>query len=88
MEKNGNKNFRKRAKESEYTPRIFPKPGTSNEDFVRKSVNMADQPPHLDKEMKSKISILDYIVSKTQAAIETDEQALLLRQLKAVKTVM
>ena len=49
---------------------------------------MADQPPHLDKEMKSKISILDYIVSKTQAAIETDEQDLLLRQLKAVKTVM
>ena len=49
---------------------------------------MADQPPHLDKEMISKISMLDYIVSKTQAAIETDEQALLLRQLKAVKTVM
>ena len=44
--------------------------------------------PNIDKEIKAKIAMLDYTTSKLQAAIDTEEQELLLRQLKAVKTVM
>ena len=49
---------------------------------------MAKQMPNIDKEMKGKIAMLEYTTSKTQAAIDTGEQELLLRQIKAVKTVM
>ena len=51
-------------------------------------INMAKQMPNIDKEMKGKIAMLEYTTSKTQAAIDTGEQELLLRQIKAVKTVM